>query len=245
MPEDVNLRVHIAPVGFEIDRIVLPAKRLRADKVILLVHENASEEKATKFYQEISKKLVKLNIEIKLVYHDRAALFQIIKTVKMLIKEEAGNIVFINLASGSKVQAVGCMMASMMFNDCKNVKPFYVEAKEYSGFSGKPISSGIKKIEYIPTYEIQKPEERHIEALGIVVRCGGRISKKEMARKAVEMKLITVNAENQSQAMFASLDKNIISHLEDRWGFIKVSKVGRTRWIEITEEGKHAAEFLI
>jgi hypothetical protein len=245
MPEIPNLRVHIAPVGYEIDRIVLPAKNLRADKVILLVHENPSEDKATKFYEKISEQLEKLNIEVVIEYHNRTALFQIIKTVKNLIIKESGNIISVNLASGSKVQAIGCMMASMMFNDDKNVNPFYVEAKEYLGFSGKAMSKGIKNIEYIPTYEIQKPEDRHIQALKIVVDNGGKISKKDMAKKAVEKKLIIVNAENQNQATFASLDKNIISVLENRWGFVKVNKIGRTRWIEITEEGKHASEFLI
>ena len=228
-----------------IDRIVMPAKKLRADKVILLVHDNPSEDKATKFYEKISSQLKKLNIEVSIEYHNRVKLFQIIKTVKKLIKAESGNIISVNLASGSKVQAIGCMMASMMFNDDKNVNPFYVEAKEYLGFSGKPISKGIKEIEYVPTYEIQTPEERHIAALKIVVDKGGRISKKEMAKLAVEQKLIIVNAENQSQATFASLDKNIISLLEKQWGFVTVEKIGRTRWIQITEEGKHAAEFLI
>jgi len=33
MPSLANLRVHIAPVGFEVDRIVIPAKNLKADKV--------------------------------------------------------------------------------------------------------------------------------------------------------------------------------------------------------------------
>lgn len=245
MPNIPNLRVHIAPVGYEVDRIVLPAKKLRADKVILLIHENPSEDKATKFYQKISDMLEKLNIEVVTEYHDRTALFQIIKTVKKLIEQESGNIISINLASGSKVQAIGCMMASMMFNDDKNVNPFYVEAKEYLGFSGKAISKGIKDIEYIPPYEIQKPEERHIQALKIIVDNNGKISKKEMAKLALEKKLIVVNAENQSQATFASLDKNIISPLENDWNFIIVEKRGRTRWIQITEEGKNAAEFLI
>lgn len=245
MPEIPNLRVHIAPVGYEIDRIVLPAKKLRADKVILLVHENPAEDKATKFYEKITSELEKVNIEVITEYHNRVELFQIIKTVKNLIKQESGNIVSVNLASGSKVQAIGCMMASMMFNDDKNVNPFYVEAKEYLGFSGKPMSKGIKDIEYVPTYEMQKPEERHIQALKIVVDGGGRISKKDMAKIVVDKKLIIVDAENKSQATFASLDKNIISVLANQWGFVKVNKIGRTRWVEITDEGKHAAEFLI
>jgi len=130
MPEIQNLRIHIAPVGYEIDRIVMPAKKMRADKVILLVHENVNEDKATKFYQKISEQLKKLNIESTIEYHNRTKLFAIIKTVKQLILQEKGNIISVNLASGSKVQAIGCMMASMMFNDDDNVNPFYVEAKE-------------------------------------------------------------------------------------------------------------------
>ena len=245
MPEIPNLRVHIAPVGYEIDRIVLPAKKLRADRVILLVHDNPSQDKAVPFYEKISSQLKKQNIEVIKEYHNRIDLFQIIKTVKKLIENEQGNIISVNLASGSKIQAIGCMMASMMFNDNKNVNPFYVEAKEYLGFSGKPISKGIEKIENIPTYEIQKPEQRHIDALRIIKDNGGKISKKEMGKIAKEQKLIVVNAENESQATFASLDQNIISPLENQWGFVKVEKIGRTRWINITEDGIHASEFLI
>ena len=245
MPKIPNLRVHIAPVGYEIDRVVLPAKKLRADKVILLIHDNPGQDRAVKFYEKISSMLEKHNIEVSKEYHNRLDLFQIIKTIKTLIIQEKDNIISVNLASGSKVQAIGCMMACMMFNDEKNVSSFYVEAKEYLGFSGKPISKGIKNIDYIPIYEIHRPEQRHIAALKIIVENGGKISKKEMAKIAIEQKLIIVNAENQSQATFTSLDKNIISSLEKQWRFITVEKIGRTRWIKITEEGKNASKFLI
>lgn len=240
-----NLRVHIAPVGYEVDRVVLPARELRADKVILLVHNMPNEDKAVRFYERISAQLAKSNIEVIKEYHNRRNLFAIIKTVKNLIAQEGNSQISVNLASGSKIQAVGCMMACMMFNDAKNVRPFYVEAKEYPGFSGKPLSRGIKEIEQIPTYEIQKPSRLHVRALEIITEHEGKISKKEMAGLAVKDKLITVNAENQSQATFASLDKNIISPLENQWGFVTVEKIGRTRWIQITDEGRYAAEFLI
>ena len=66
-----------------------------------------------------------------------------------------------------------------------------------------------------------------------------------MAKLAVKNNLISVNAENESQATYASLDQNIISPLENKWKFVSVEKIGRTRWISITEDGKNAAEFLI
>ena len=245
MPNLTNLRIHIAPVGYEIDRIVLPAKKMRADKVFLLVHENPSQDKATKFYDSIDKKLTKLNIETQKVYHNRLDLFQIIKSVKELIESQVDNSIYVNLASGSKIQSVGCMMACQLFNDKENVSPYYVEAKEYTGFSGEAISKGIKEIQGVPTFEIQKPDSKLIQALKIIKDNNGKLSKKEMARLAVENNLISVNAENESQATFASLDQNIISPLEKKWRFIEVEKIGRTRWIKITNEGINASEFLI
>jgi hypothetical protein len=67
-----------------------------------------------------------------------------------------------------------------------------------------------------------------------------------MARLAEESKIITVGAreENQSQARFASLDKNVIQPLLEQWKFIEVEKIGRNRWIKITQEGIDASEFL-
>ena len=245
MPSLTNLRIHIAPVGYEIDRIVLPAKKMRADKVFLLVHENPNEDKATKFYDIIDKKLQKLDIETEKVYHNRLDLFQIIKSVKELIQSQSNDSVYVNLASGSKIQLVACMMACQMFNDNSNVSPYYVEAKEYTGFSGEAISKGIKEIQAVPSYEIKKPEPKLIQALKIIKENNGKLSKKEMARICLDEKLITINAENESQATYASLDQNIISPLEKKWGFIEVEKIGRTRWIKITDEGSNASEFLI
>ena len=37
-----TFRVHIAPLGFEIDRITIPLKQTKADKLWLLSHDNRS-----------------------------------------------------------------------------------------------------------------------------------------------------------------------------------------------------------
>jgi len=244
---NLNLRVHLAPVGFEIDRIVLSAIKRKADRVWLLVHENRSEDKAGPFIEKIKKMLKKQNIEVKIAYHDRLSLFKIIKSIKEIIEKEKGNSVYVNLASGSKIQAIAGMMACMMFNKEKNVFPFYVEAKEYLGFKGQQISSGIKDPLDIPSYEIQTPDKKLIGALKIIKERGGKLTKKEMAELADKQKIIIVNAEkdNYTQARFASLDKNIIHPLLEHWRFIEVEKIGRNHWIKMTEEGKNAAEFLI
>src|SRR3989304_7810751 len=144
--------------------------------------------------------------------HNRLDLFKIIKSIKEIISKEQGNDIYVNLASGSKIQAIASMMACMMFNEKKSIKPFYAEAETYPGFEGKQMSYGIKNLMEIPTYKIHTPKPELIQALKIMKEQKGKIRKKEMAELAEENNLIAVNAreENYSQARYASLDKFMV-----------------------------------
>ena len=241
-----KLRVHIAPVGFEIDRVVLSAKQSRADKVWLLVHDNPSEDKATPFIDKITKLLKKEKIKVELARANRTDLFETIKAVKQIIEKENRNDVYVNVASGSKIQAIACMLACMMFNDKKNVQPFYAHAEEYLGFEGKEQSKGVKELQPLPTYDIHSPKPELIRALKIIQDYGKKMPKKLLAERAEKSELIIVNAQkkNFEQARFVSLDKNIIQPLKDQWKFIEEEKIGRSRYLKITEEGINATKFL-
>lgn len=242
-----NLRIHIAPIGFEVDRVVMPAIQMKADKVWLLVHEKPGDDKATPYIEKIQKQLQKEKIKTVKEHHNRLDLFKIIRSIKEIIDKEKGNTIYVNLASGSKIQAIGLMMACMMFGDGKNVIPFYAEAEKYLGFEGKQLSEGIKNLMQIPAYQIHTPKQELIAALKIIKENGGKLTKKQMAELAEKHNLIIVNAreENLTQARFASLDKNIIQPLEEQWKFVTVDKIGRNRWIKITQDGINASEFLI
>ena len=139
------------------------------------------------------------------------------------------------------------MMACMMFNEKENVKPFYAEAEHYPGFEGTQQSTGVKELVQLPSYEIHTPKRELIEALRIIKENKGRMTKKDMAAQVVKNEIITVNAreENYEQALYASLDKNIIQPLLENWKFIEIEKIGRTRWIKMTDDGFHAATFLV
>ena len=58
MKDMVNLRIHIAPVAFEVDRIVISAVRMKADKVWLIAHDNAAEDKANEAPGKLSRRPV-------------------------------------------------------------------------------------------------------------------------------------------------------------------------------------------
>ena len=243
-----TFRVHIAPLGFEVDRIVIPLKQTKADKLWLISHDNRSKDMSAPYLDKIKKECKKLGVEVNIAYADRLNLFQAIKSIKDIIEKEKDNYIYVNVASGSKIQAIACMMACMVLKECDNLKPFYAEPESYAAFEGKQQSFGIKDTIPLPTYEIQIPKPKLLQALKIISEHKNqKITKKEMAEIADKEGIITIKAEesNYSQARFASLDKNIIAPLENDWKFIEIEKIGRNRWIKITQEGKNAAEFLI
>jgi len=248
MKEIVNLRVHIAPVGFEIDRIIIPAVKMKADKVWLVAHDNVAEDKASKYRQKIEKLLEKKGIKTEVAFANRLRLFPIIKAVTAIIFKERKNEIYVNVATGSKVHAIGCMMACMLFDDRDKIHPFYAQAEKYPEYVGIAQQTyGVAEIHSLPTYRIGTPKRELLEAMRIIKDAGGRIQKKKMAEEAEKRKIITVNAKKQNftQARFASLDKNIVQPLVETWGFVEVEKIGRNRWLKMTEDGDHAAEFLI
>ena len=246
MPEMMKLRVHIAPLGFEIDRIVIPATDMKADKIYLLRHSNHSEDMSGLYREKIIKKLKRKNIEVKEIDVNRNRLLEITKAVKDIIMNERKNDIYLNVGTGSKIHAVGCMMASMIFDDRTNIHPYYAEPKSYHSYKGSEQQTvGVKEIHKLPTYQIRTPPTKLLAALEII-RKAHRITKKDLAEIADANRLIIVGArqQNMDQARYASLDKNIIQPLEKDWNFIKVEKLGRNRYITLTEDGEHASEFL-
>jgi len=247
MSKLATFRIHIAPLGFEIDRIIIPLKETKADKLWLLIHEKTAEDKSGLYLEKIKKECKKLGVKLELSYVDRLNLFKVIRAVTEIISKEENNYIYVNVASGSKIQAIACMMACMILKECKNIQPFYAQPEKYAAFEGKQQSFGIKDMIPLPTYEIQIPKPKLLQALKIIHQAKNqKITKKEMAEIAEEQELIIINSkENHSQARFASLDKNIIQPLLEEWNFIEIEKIGRNRIIKITEEGQNAAEFLI
>ena len=247
MKSMINQRIHIAPVGFEIDRIVLPAVEMKADLVYLVVHDNLSTDKAQKYHTEIQKQLKKQKIKTETVYANRFGLFDIIRAVKELIEKNRKDSFYVNVASGSKIHAIGCMMACMMFDDRDNIHPFYPQADKYPVYKNNEQQTyGVKEIHALPTYQLLTPKQDLLEALKIIKEHDGRIQKKVLAEIAEERKILNIGArkENHSNARFASLDKKIIQPLLNTWGFIEEEKIGKNRWISFTDDGKNASEFL-
>ncbi len=246
MSEHARLRIHIAPLGFESDRVVLPAIDMKADKVWILTHNESKKTDAQSYLNDIKSRLRKTRIEFEIMRLNRLDLSSTIKGVRTIMDEGEENTYYVNVSSGSKIQAVACTMACMMFNQKNNLIPYYVQPKDYYEYEGGQMSTGLEKILYVPKYEIKTPEDRLVQSLQIIKTNDNRITKSNLATVAEEKGIIKIGAkmDNHKQARFASLDKNIIQPLKNDWGFVKENKDGRTRWVELTPEGERILEIL-
>tara|TARA_B100001750_G_scaffold238230_1_gene244469 strand:+ start:163 stop:942 length:780 start_codon:yes stop_codon:yes gene_type:complete len=249
----VKKRIHIAPVGFEVDRIVIPAINYNADKVYLLVHNNKAEDKAGAYVKRIIDELKKQKIETEKVFANWRDVESITKEARKLFLELSGNDIYVNIASGSKNHAIALDRAIMTLDDQSNIKEFYAESGEYEGFKpGKQqLSKGVREVKEIPKRKMVLPNKRLLGALTIVrdynVNERGctrsckkdhehmkkKIKKKQLAELCIEQGILPAAGNN-----LTSLDKNIIQKLEKDWDFIEVEKIGQSYYVGLTPQGE-------
>jgi hypothetical protein len=246
-------RIHIAPVGFEVDRIVLPAIELKADKVYLLIHDNKSEDKASLWIKDVKKELKNNKIETEIVYANWRDIDSITKSVRNLLLQLKGNNIYINLASGSKNHAIGLDRAVMTLDESErdNIQMFYAESKSYLGFSHpKQLSTGVREIKSVRSHRIVIPNKKLIGALKIISDYyeeeNEPIKKKELAKRCEDAGLLNISStsSNRSQVILTSLDKTIIKYLKEPWKAIVEEQQGRNRLISLTDEGKYLVSIL-
>ena len=162
-----TLRVHIAPVRFEVDRIVLPAIRKKADRVWLITEKSSyQEDKGSPYAKSIARRLKESNIDCQQASADRIDLFDILRALRTIIMREKGNHILVNVSVGSKIQAIASMMICMMFKDMATIRPYYVVPERYNTvlLDGKKNqeTEGMKDIFTLPEYKIEIPNEKLI-----------------------------------------------------------------------------------
>ena len=236
-------RIQIAPVGFEIDRVVIPAKKEKAEKVYLMVHKNITESNYSvhkKYYTEIQKKLEAAKIETEFVYCDWQNIEEITRVTRDLILKEAGNEIAINLASGSKNHAIGLDRACMTFRKRNNIHPFYPEAKKWKAVKyPNQQSEGVKQIKQIPIHRIIVPEPELIIALKMIKQNGVDIPLHKGKKGVKKKDLARFLFGNSDKTSLTKLQRNITQKLKKTWRAIEIIPVGQSDWISLNREGRY------
>jgi len=175
-----NLRVHIAPVGFHVNRITEPIIRERADKVYLITHH--SHDKAAKYMEKIIKVLRKEKlISIEKVTTDIWDLFECLKCYKVIIQRESKTAhIYINVSTGSKIASIAGTLACMIWKGT----PYYTHI-DYDNAKKDPSDGlpdeDITSIAQLPVYSIDKPRTESLLILRALNNVkGGKMKKRKL-----------------------------------------------------------------
>lgn len=251
-------RVHISPLGYEHDRVLEPALRYKADIVYLLEHDEPANEKPD-YHSTLQDELLDSGIEVRSERCNIFDLYSVLGTVAEVITAHSDDEIFVNISTGSKISAIGGMIACMVTRESVNVTPYYVHAEGYTpeddDIEEAPVSFGMAAIAELPTYPIQGPSRDEIAILQCVAD-DEPVKKKRLirhARRTVERfkrnaseKGIDVD-DKPHMGEYRLLDTHILRPLIDR-ECIVIKEVGRSKEVSITDEGENtlrAFEYLI
>jgi predicted transcriptional regulator len=245
-------KVHIVPMGYEIDRIELPLKEIGADWIYLITDEG-EKEIGLRYLEELKGRIKKIIDEkdLKILSCPMWDFRKLMSLLCELVRKDisAGNFVYINLSSGSKLSAIAGTLASLMYGAI----PYYAVAEKYNidypvkGREIRGITSGVLRILKIPPYTIEAPPDELINALAILSEKGGRISQKDYIFKLEDKGLIKDATEGRGKKKevtkrgYAKAKRQFFEKLEDKGWAVKKGK-GRSSYIGITEEGENTFE---
>lgn len=230
-------RVHIAPVGFEIDRVVLPFMKMKGERIHLIVRRD-SNERGTKCLEAIKGDLERLQkpYEIQKVDLD---LFKIIYACRRIIdgELEASNHVFVNISSGGSIQGVACHFATLTFK--KGVTAYYAYPETYIEVvdSKRPQNSaGLDRIEVVPHYSIDLPSADEISFLLLLAK-ETPLKKSEVLKECLQSGLISTRGKSKPYGHVV-LENRFIRPLEAK-ELLVVEGRGRGSRVRLTEKGKN------
>jgi hypothetical protein len=246
---NVAERVHVMPLGFEHDRIVEPAREYRADRVILL-DWIADDIERPAYHDDVLTDLDAAGIDTERRDCELFDLYDSIAVIAEAVSSEATpdgdgdvpNDVYVNLATGSKITAIGGMIACMVTGDAT---PYYVRAERYASGT-EPVGYGMERAIDLPAYPMDRPDAQQIAILDRLADDGPR-SKKDLIRFGAERDLPFVAdcdrpfdaSGKPTKQAYARLRRHIVDPLESR-GFVTVESVGTTRQVHATEAGRNA-----
>lgn len=228
---DVKDRIHIAPLGFEKERVYLAASAMKADRVIIISYEDDNE--GDEYLEEVIEGLSELNIDYETASCNIFDLYDSIGEIAEQVHQYNSEEVFVNVSTGGKITAIAGMIACMV----TEATPYYVQAEDYE--SGIP--KGVRAIKRLPRYPIEAPDKQNIVMLDYIYRenmSGKKPTKKELIEYAVKEELpFVAGQDTENKRNYRLLDKHIIDPLQKE-GHISVKKTGRKKRVTITQSGE-------
>ena len=237
-PSNVPLRVHVAHVGYEVQRVVRPLVDLRADRAYLVTGD--PNDTAKEYWDQV---LAILQndfplIEVRTRFSSPWSFPDLLALYGRIVKEEhsAGNHLYVNISTGTKVAAMVGLLSSMLWG----TTPYYAQIaygkQTYGARRVTEIVTGI--VTDIPVYRIGGPTEVELHILAVLSQRSKPLSKKALIRELQERGFIPTSDRIKEPAAYGQLN-GLLKPLTSR-GFVDIEGERKNAIISITKAGRDA-----
>lgn len=236
MDMDVRDRVHIIPLGYERDRVVVPPVRMGADTVVLVKHSRDDPENYPEYYDDIFEAFDESAVQVAEVNADIFDLYDALGTIAGLIQKYDHDDVYVNLATGGKVTAIAGMIACMV---TEAATPYYVSADTYGDHRQEPVARNVTNISNLPTYPIDAPTPEQVQMLAYIAE-EGPVSKKRLIgyAESQDLPFIAGYQGGDIKGKYRKLDSVILNPLVED-GSVSLDQQGRRKVAHITSNGEN------
>lgn len=242
----VARKVHVAPVGFEIDRVVEPILKMKGDVAVLLSNV-ADQDQAAHFRKSVEQRLRKAGIETDLIRAPIYDLYLTCEGILEIFRRYRKERLYFNVSSGSKIQSLSGYIASNLARaEGITVEAYYAEPQGYAPTRDQPLSHGFRRAFTLPVLTVRTPDQPSRAAMTLLAT--GSLSKISLAVKLASMGVLDARKlgadgrplDNACRASLqAAVDSRVIRPLAE-WGFVTSARVGKHVRVTLTEEGKLA-----
>ncbi|WP_224268900.1 DUF6293 family protein [Haloprofundus salinisoli] len=230
-------RVQIAPLGYERDRVFLPATRLNADRLYLLVE--SGDDSTISYHETLRSDLEEAGVEVderELNLHD---VYDVMGVTTTVAAKHADDEVLVNISSGTNVAAVGAAIACMT----THATAFSVEPETYGhDIHEAPLTRGVVDIGQLPDYPIESPTSEQISVMGYVrerTDRGYTVHKRDLIEfsEREELSFMTESPTENRQSKYRRLDAHVVDPLKSK-GYLHLRRAGRRTLVSLTETGE-------
>ena len=164
-PGDPRARIHIAPVGFEVERVTEPILEDRADRAYLVTR--SGDDAARPFVDEVARRLRSASrpVEVRIRRAEIWDVFASLAEIRAIFEEEhrsdrreSGVVpIRVNVSTGTKITAIAGTLACMLWKG----EPYYVQVSEswYSHNTPKlrRVNDVVRRVDPVSVYELRTP----------------------------------------------------------------------------------------
>ena len=234
--EEVRLRVHFVPLGYDVARAVSPAKELRADVVLLLVP--ARNARPGPPLRRALRVLDAAHIQREVLECDVWDPPSVVDEVGNILIAAPRHDYYFNVSTGPRTASVGGTIASMFWR----VRPYYQPVAYVDSSVVSTVDAPVTGPPFfVPTFEAPLLDASAVETLRFLATQTVALSKRQLMAHMRDAETIYPRVKSRVSPQAFHAQANVILRHLLAWGFVEATGHAKRMRIRATEMGRGGA----